>query len=64
MVTYEGNSVVELPATLSRFSCKLTEISGRILGKSRGKAFLNIIGGKGALSNINYYYYYYYYFWM
>ena len=24
------------------------------------KALLNIIGGKGALSNINYYYYYYY----
>ena len=24
------------------------------------KALLNIIGGKGAISNINYYYYYYY----
>ena len=26
------------------------------------KALLNIIGGKGAISNINYYYYYYYYY--
>ena len=26
------------------------------------KVLLNIIGGKGALSNINYYYYYYYYY--
>ena len=26
------------------------------------KAFLNIIGGKGSISNINYYYYCYYYY--
>ena len=26
------------------------------------EAFLNSIGGKGAISNINYYYYYYYYY--
>ena len=26
------------------------------------KALLNIIGGKGAISNINHYYYFYYYY--